>query len=118
MNAGRTVFSQLIAYRQRTIAAAVQQTREVYDPNTAQHTDGRGNGFGRNRPRKQPEVDVRDLLHGYNPQEVENGQSFRAMYGEIVRWWPEMKKYLVWNARRWNRTMTTAFGYGLSTGDD
>jgi putative DNA primase/helicase len=88
-------------YRQRTIAAAVQQTLEVYDPNSAQHTEGRGNGFGRNRPPKQPEVDVPDLLHGYDPQDVGNGQRFRAMYGDLVRWCPEMKKYLVWDGRRW-----------------
>jgi len=36
-------------YRERTIAAAIQRTREVYNPNSAQPTHGRGNGFRSSR---------------------------------------------------------------------
>ncbi len=42
-----------------------------------------------------------DLLHGYDPQDVGNGQRFLRMYGDVVRWCPELKKYLAWDGRRW-----------------
>ena len=52
------------------------------------------------RPHMDTDPDL-DLLHGYDPQDVGNGQRFRKMYGDIVRWCPQFKKYLVWDGMRW-----------------
>jgi putative DNA primase/helicase len=55
-------------------------------------------------PRSSGRLDTKpdsDLLHGYDPQDVGNGQRIRKMYGEILRWCPEFKKYLVWDGIRW-----------------
>jgi putative DNA primase/helicase len=56
-------------------------------------------------PGGQPDIVTKpvflDLLRGYDPQDVGNGQRIQALYGDIVRWCPEFKKYLVWDGMRW-----------------
>ena len=92
-----------VDYRERTIGAAIKQATETYEPNSFRGACGGGNNsrgthsLGASSRGKEPP----DLLHGYDPQDVGNGQRFRSMYGDIVRWCPEIKKYLVRDSRRW-----------------
>jgi putative DNA primase/helicase len=89
--------------RNRTIATAIEHTREVYDP-SAVHRGyvGRGDN-GNNTAHRETisEDNPPDLLRGYDPQDVGNGQRFRRIYGNLVRWCPELKKCLVWDGHRW-----------------
>jgi putative DNA primase/helicase len=50
---------------------------------------------------EEPEPGVPDLLNGYDPEDVGNGQRFLARYRDIVRWCPERDKWFVWDGRRW-----------------
>jgi putative DNA primase/helicase len=90
-------------YREHTIDEAIKLTGQTYDSNRNRSYPRAvipSNGEPSSDSQKS-EPGVPDLLNGYDPEDVGNGQRFLTMCPDIVRWCPEREKWLLWDGRHW-----------------